>query len=194
MQIEHTFSSDMVAVCNVFGLYGPKSTFPCYLCETAAENFANYQEQFIRRTKETQDEIIKNNGSHPARLFKNAKTHWGYKNSSLLDNYITYDKIVIELLHLWLNITKRLLRNIARDIARHNEVSIDKLNRSKHSSFNMYFDYLQNICKLKSLKPNPNTVKSVESLHSDMTGVDAERFFSNLLYLKPLFELFTRGL
>jgi hypothetical protein len=94
---------------------------------------------------------------------------------------------------LWLNITKRLLRNIARDIARHNEAPIEQLNRSNHSSFDMYFNYLHNICNLKSLQPNPKIEKSIESLHNDMTGVDAEKFFSNLLYLKPLFELFTNG-
>ncbi len=194
-----TFASDMVATCNVLGLFGARSTFPCFICETASENFHDYQAPCIQRSKETQDEVIKNGGLHPTKLFKDKKSgkmikvHWGYAHASLLDEYIPYEKVIIELLHLWLRITGRLLQNLTRDIVQFHNVTLEKLDRSKHSCYNSYFAYLHDVCKLKSLQPNPRKERGTESLHNDLTGGDAERFYSKLLILKSIFDCFENG-
>ncbi len=188
-----TLASDMKATCSILGLSGPKSNFPCFICEAHKNDFRNYRGSFIQRNKATEDEIMNNGGVHPTKLYNNQKTNWGYKHPSLLGDYITYNQVVIEILHMWLRITGRLFQNLARDIVNISVTTIDKLDRAKHKEFNAYFQYLHEVCNLKSVKPFPKNERGAESLHGDMNGDDTEKFVSKLFYLRSLFDYFDDG-
>ncbi len=191
----------MAATCNVLGLVGPKSSFPCYICETHVDDFVNFKAPFTFRSLRTQNEIVINNGVHPTKLFKNKKVHWGYQNLSLLGNYIPYDKIVIEILHMWLRISGRLFEHLTRDFSQKLLKKVEDLTKKSKKGNNSgqpnivdaYFCFLHDTCKLKSVKPYAKTDKGKESLHADMRGEEIETFVSKLYYFRTHFDSFPDG-
>jgi hypothetical protein len=189
----------MQATTNVMGLFGATSNFPCFICEVHKENLANMSVCYLRRTEKIQNEIMNSwkrvNGElvHPTRQYKNKYVHWGYSQPSLLDGFISYDNLVIEILHMWLRITRKLFGLLARDIIEASDV--DKITdlKNTHVHFKTYIDYLQITCGFKSLEPTPKVENRIERLHRDLNGYDTETFVDKLMFLRPLFDSFEDG-
>ncbi len=123
-KINFMAGGDLKWISLVFGINAANSKFPCPFCKWKNEEInlsgcgkrKKKTEKIIEIVKETIDDIFDQNKyiirNHDESLLlkdrQDSEQRLGYSNSPLL-SFITFENIVVDILHLFLRITDRLL-------------------------------------------------------------------------------------
>jgi hypothetical protein len=174
-EIEWFLGGDMKFISTVLGLDVNFATglFPCPWCKCLRARFREYK---------TMDFSITNNAKYARSLEEANRTEGhGYKNAPVID-FIPFDHVVIDLLHLWLRISGNILDELLKEI----EV-LDGGWNTKNVEANIHFsnfkNFLENECKIK----NPFYVSGAKFVMSSFSGKIRERIFAkiDLMVLLP---------
>jgi hypothetical protein len=112
---------------------------------------------------------ITNNAKYARRLEEAKRTEGhGYKNAPVID-FIPFEHVVIDLLHLWLRISGNILDELLKEI----EVLDGGWNTNNTINVSKFKNFLENECK----KKNPFNISGSKFVMSSFSGKIRERIF-----------------
>ena len=134
-KIDFFFGADMKMICIVFGLYGPKSVWPCFVCH------ANIRNDYACDLNKMRSSDLQE------RYCKCRTEHKGYKELSLLPS-IPFQRVIIDPLHQKLRVVGRLINLLVREFCELDGLETGLFEIGKHINLTNWLKFLNEKCKL----------------------------------------------
>jgi hypothetical protein len=169
-RIDFYLGGDMKFISLVLGLDTnfASGSNPCPWCKCSRKDFKKYRQLDLSIT----------NPLNYARTLNEARESRidGYVKEPLID-FIEFDHVIIDLLHLWLRITDIILLDLLQHIE---TIEVNKVWNPEKPEINIQFLKLKNFitseCKLK----NPFYVQGKKFVFRPLSGTEREKIFSKL--------------
>ena len=156
-ELDFYFGADMKMIDNVYGLVGPKSIWPCFVCHASIKK--GYEcELGEKRTFELQQ------------TYYTCQQHMGYRNPSLLRS-IPFHRIIIDPLHQKLCVIGKFINLLVTEFIELDSFNcIGKFELGKHKHLTAWFKFLTVKCQIR---------KKIISCNTDLNAMVTTEFNSN---------------
>ena len=168
-QVKKCFGGDLKFLALLYGLNAANSDYPCIWCK------CNITEKLdLTRLKDWS--ISDRKLTESAQIVQSGRESKGYIRPPIL-NFIEFDSVILDMLHLYLRVTDRFFEIIGILIEKADGLNSSAFNLDKRPCFKRYIDFIEN-CKVTNpfyTSKKNITIYKLRSLNSNERKIILEK-------------------